>query len=486
MAGDPPPNLLNAEQIRELLSRIPSRITNPEGDELYDVRPIRTTQGRWGIRDGIWTRDEREALEATYKHHTGQDIDLTELHRSEYEHLAGVMQTVMDAQEPGATAPGAIVSSEGPRNFDLDKAIVDRVVEHLSNARAHRVGMPLDDVANIRALYVAYQMEDQVYGEPATNMSGEPISGVATAPEGQYTARELNMLGELRRQILHARTRGFVTRPEEETPVVPTSVEGGGSDPDADVADEADTLAGEELEEYNRRYTETIQTEELPPIDAEANADADVDADVGADADVDTDADVDVETDRADVDVETDADGPEQVRDDPPEQARSSGRMTIVGEGTGFEPYDAEVEKLQSALVIAGYDVGTFPDHMRKAGEPLIDGYEGVLTRGAVMQAVADLKVLGIEVDPRTTTLTDFVAQIEDPETELRLKVLQETRGLASDSESIDYQERARELALSGEGLSTRDAFDDARAQPTGDGDNVVPDLRVEDPLVPR
>lgn len=457
MAGERPDNLLNAAQIRELLSRIPSRITDPQGDEVYDYRAIRTTQGRWSGGDRIWTRDEREALEATYEHYTGQRIDLVELHRSEYEQLEkGLERAAGQPLGPNTVLnPTAIVSADGDRNFDLDKSIIDRVISDLSDARVHRTGMPQTDVANIRALYVAYGMEKEIYGERTTNLAGEVSGGAANATPGRYTTNELNRLGELRRQILHKRVVSNLQDDYDQAEPEATI------DDAALVTDETN-VDGLGLPVRGPGSESEIEVTLLPPL--------------GWKTDPDLNADITIEP----IDIDP--------VDTVTETRQPDARMTIIGDGTKVEAHVVEMETLQTHLSYIGYDIGTYPEGHAKAGEPMIDGLEGPIMRTAIQAAQTDLKELGIEMDPRTTPLTEFIAKIQEPETELRLRVLLEGRQMDAerDGTAIDYRDRATERALT-EGLSSQDAFDEARADTSAskfgpDFDMSVP---TEEPPAP-
>ncbi len=442
MAGERPDNLLNAAQIRELLSRIPTRISDPQGDEVYDYRAIRTTQGSWSARDRIWTRPEREALEDTYKYHTGQDIDLVELHRSEYEVMVRGLQAGVARTEPGirvtGTGPVTEVDSGAVRNFGVDKSIVDRVVSDLSEARSYRTGLPNDDVASIRALYVAYGMEERIYGLPTTNLEGSKSGGAENAPVGQYTQAELNNLGELRRRIIHSDRAGKI-RPEY-MPAEPVQIV---TTPETTVDDDNDEPTEVTVGAVPPRG-EIIVTP-LPPL-GEGD--------------------------------ETRNETGEGVR------TETNARMTVIGEGEGFEPYSEDMERLQVHLAYLGYDIGTFPEGHAKAGQLMIDGYEGKFSRAAIEKVQADLKELGIaDLDPRTTPISEFIAKLEEPETELRLRVLQESREMeAGRDTTIDYRDRATERALSGDGLSPRGAFDEARADTEVEFDMRIPDIDLPAP----
>lgn len=434
MAGDPPPNLLDAAQIRALLAKVPERVRDPEPGN-QDYRPVLMTRGRWDIRDSIWTSEERDAMEATYKHFTGQDIDLTEIHRSEYERIESAMQTGIGRLDTGGgdlTVGTGSVDADGRtvRNFDADKGVVDRVIAQLSNARAHRVGFPLDDVANIRALYVAYGMEEQIYGLTTTNLSGEQTGGAANAPEGNYTQAELNNLGELRRQILHAKHRGFVTAVradarDEAREIVETRET---ADRRVEEGVEDETLTGDDLTEYNRRYTTPIEVTELDPIQP------------------------------------------------PPE------RMAIILGGNVSSVFTEEVAKLQEAMLMAGYDVGTYPEGHEKAGQAMIDGIEDADFRAVLGIIQRDLKELDIDLDPRTTPISQYTETLENADTLLRLNVLREINNESVPNPitatHVDYRDRAEQLALT-EGLTTRTAFDDARIE--GTGEIITADLTLDD-----
>jgi len=383
MAGQPPPNLLNAEQIRVLLERVPERIRNPEpGDQ--DYRPETMVRSGFDIRNVFgnrdretegWTKEERDALEASFKYYTGQDIRLgDDIHRSEYERLeAGLRAAGPIGTEPVADA--AVISADGPRNYDLDLEIVNRIISDLSEARVHGTGLSNADVNNLRALYVAYGMEDQVYDPVVSNVgSTETTGGVENAPDNQYTRNELRLLATLKQEIIGAQYRARFT---PAAPIVDETVTDGGARTEIV---EDDTLTGDELREYNDGYEPgAVEVSDLDPID----------------------------TGEGERVVER-----EETIEPPPV------RMTIVESGQNVAPISDEVGTVQTVLAEAGYDIGVYPEGHEKAGEPLTDKFEGEQTRVALIQAAIDMELVSNAADAETylrrTPITEFAQVLND------------------------------------------------------------------------
>lgn len=91
-------------------------------------------------------------------------------------------------------------------------------------------------------------------------------------------------------------------------------------------------------------------------------------------------------------------------------------RMAIVGSGTQVvEPKsapDLKVKDMQQALVDAGFDVGVYPEGHSKAGQPMVDGQEGQLTRAAALKAA---EAMGIsEEELRQMPIDEFKQRLEE------------------------------------------------------------------------
>ena len=127
-------------------------------------------------------------------------------------------------------------------------------------------------------------------------------------------------------------------------------------------------------------------------------------------------------------------------------EMKLSGRMAIVGRGTQVvEPRTApseEVRKMQSALVAAGFSVGTYPDGHPKAGQALTDGQEGDKTRGAALKAAEAMNLT--EEQLRTMPIEEFTQKLED----YKLKMEQKHGVVVPDSKSEGTQVAGAEAPL--------------------------------------
>ncbi len=83
--------------------------------------------------------------------------------------------------------------------------------------------------------------------------------------------------------------------------------------------------------------------------------------------------------------------------------------VATVGEGQEVMSKQDYTVQLQEALVEAGYDVGTYPDGHAKAGEPMIDGFEGPLTRAGLNEFAQD-----IGRDPKTMSLAETIERLQE------------------------------------------------------------------------
>ncbi|MCB1721224.1 MAG: hypothetical protein KDI11_05665 [Alphaproteobacteria bacterium] len=130
-------------------------------------------------------------------------------------------------------------------------------------------------------------------------------------------------------------------------------------------------------------------------------------------------------------------------------EMKLSGRMAMEGHGKevveikhGIINPNEQVRDMQKALVAAGFDVGTYPEGHAKAGQPMTDGLEGELTRGAERKAA---EAMGLTEDQlRTMPIEEFTQRLE----EYKLKMEQKHGVVVPDSKPEGTQVSDAETPL--------------------------------------